>query len=194
MSNKLVNSGHYNESAFLSSDEKEIAYFQLEGYYTAARELINIALDKGNINALIHPIMYCSRHFIEILLKYMIDYINEHSYLNDKHTRGHEIFDDFKILEKYINELLPENPIPIDTRLNIEHIVNLDLSSSATRFKYNVIFNKRTKSEEKSFLNAYEISLPLLLEALEDIYSLSHIPDMLQQKWDLLYEQQNCES
>lgn len=193
MSNNLVNSGHYSESAYLSSDDKEIAYFQLEGYYTAARELINIALDKRNINALIHPIMYCSRHFIEILLKYMIDYINEHSYLKEKHTRGHEIFDDLKILEKYINELLPENPIPIETRLNIENIVNFDLSSSATRFKYNIIFNKRTKSEEKSFLNAFEINLPLLLEALEDIYSLRYIPDMLQEKWDVLYKYQKNE-
>ncbi|AFV05411.1 hypothetical protein [Dehalobacter sp. CF] len=193
MVNKLVKSGHYNESAYISSDEKEIAYFQLEGYYTAARELINIALEKRNINALIHPIMYCSRHFIEILLKYMIDYINEYSYLKDKHTRGHEIFDDLKILEKYINELLPENPIPIDIRLNIENIVNLDLSSSATRFKYNIIFNKSTKSEEKSFLNAFEINLPLLFEALEDIYSLRYIPVMLQEKWDLLYLYQNNE-
>ena len=193
MINKLINSGYYNESAYISSDEKEIAYFQVEGYYTAVRELINIALEKRNINALIHLIMYCSRHFIEILLKYMIDYINEHSCLKDKHTRGHEIFDDLKILEKHIKELLPENSIPIETRLNIENIVNIDLSSSATRFKYNIIFNKSTKSEEKSFLNDFEINLPLLLEALEDIYSLSYIPEMLQEKWDVLYKLQNKE-
>lgn len=49
MVNKLVKSGHYNESAYISSDEKEIAYFQLEGYYTAARELINIALEKETL-------------------------------------------------------------------------------------------------------------------------------------------------
>lgn len=51
MNNKLVNSGHYNESAHLSSSEKEIAHFQLEGYYSAARELINIALAKGKIDS-----------------------------------------------------------------------------------------------------------------------------------------------
>lgn len=192
MNNHLVNSGYHGESAYLSSNEKEIAYFQLEGYYSAARELINVSLESGNINALIHPIIYCSRHFIEILLKYMIDSINEDTYLKDKHSKNHEIFDDLKMLEEYLNELLPENPIPKEIRIHIENIVNLDIGSNATRFKYNFI-NKSKRSEEKSFLNAFEINLPLLLDALEEIYCLRYIPDMLQAKWDMLYEQQNCE-
>jgi hypothetical protein len=187
----LLNLGNHANSAYVNSNDKEVAYFQTMGYYEAARELIKASLDKNNTSSLIHPIMYCSRHFIEILFKYNIDYINEYSYLKGKYKPTHDVLDNLSILSDYIRELMPENPIPDNIKDNITQIINLDLDSNSTRFKYNVIKNKKTKRTEISFVKGLEIDLSILDEMLEEIYSLTYIKDMLQKKWDKLFKEQN---
>jgi hypothetical protein len=189
MGNLLINTGEYANGAFIDSDEKAIAYHQLEGYYRA----VKILIEKSEVrkDSLIFPIMYCVRHFIEILLKYNIDYINEHSYLTGKYSKTHDVLDNLKILDNYIGELMPENPLPNGIKKYITDIISLDKDSNSTRFKYNIIWNKKVRKDEVSFKDAIEIDLDILNDAVDEIYALSCIPDMLQEKWSILSEMQS---
>jgi len=102
MGNSFINTGDFANSAFIDNDEKAIAYHQLEGYYRAVKVLVEKS--EVRLDSLIYPIMYCVRHFTEILLKYNIDYINEHSYLKGKYCKTHDVIDNLKILDEYIGE------------------------------------------------------------------------------------------
>lgn len=186
MGNSLVNTGDLANSAFIDNDKKAIAYHQIEGYYRA----VKILTEKASVrkDSLIYPLIYCTRHFVEILLKYAVEYINEHSYLKEKYFKTHNITDNLDLLDGYVNELLPESPIPTDIKSHIIDIANLDEGSNGTRFKYNLVWDKNKRQDEVSFKDAIEIDLDILNNIIDEVYALSNIPDMLQDKWDKQYK------
>jgi hypothetical protein len=189
MGNVLVNSGDIANSAFIDNDKKAITYHQIEGYYRAVKILIEEASVRKD--SLIYPIIYCTRHFVEILLKYTVEYINDHSFLKEKYFKTHNITDNLKLLDEYVNELLPENPISSNIKSYITDIANLDEGSNGTRFKYNLVWNKDTRRDEVSFKDSIEIDLDILNNMIDEVYALSSISDMLQDKWNKQYNKEN---
>lgn len=181
-----------NKNTFFSNKSKNLMHYAnvgghnarflyIEGYYKAAKELSEIAINADNSylkDIYFYPICYNYRHYTELHIKSLI-HIAEELYnkmevlgflengfletkLDDNSLKTHSLEKLYVYLTKRLT-LVSNERFPDETRKYIMQLHNID--SNGERFRYHI----KTKNNDLSFLKTEQYDLKNILEIMQKI-------------------------
>jgi hypothetical protein len=106
------------------------------GYRNAAEALVaRVAEDRGEADALVYPIVFCFRQYLELLLKDTLREARRYHGIDDSFDHQHSLLHHWRPLRPLLEERWPGHPGPLDAvEDNLTQIDAVDRGSFAFRY------------------------------------------------------------
>ena len=149
-------------SVTIPENELPRFYMMLIGYEEAANHLVDIALEnRHRREALIFPILFLYRHYIELQLKYFISTYGRHAGIEPV-WKTHDLTILWRRFKEILDEFVGEDQGPDDADTTVENIVAQFAKMDPRSFSYRYPCDKKGRPVPIAYNN-------LDLETLKDV-------------------------